>query len=216
MNKQIFICVPLVLALSGCANLGENIGKIGGTAIGTAGGAAIGKEVGGDKGMVIGAVVGGVIGYFVGDYIDERRAHQKKVSQVYNVEIMQEDVKIDGKRGDKVSITTSESQFATNQSVLNPQASEYFSQMASTYKDSSQKILVVGHTDDSGSSTKNQLLSEARAKTVGQIFTKNGVDAKNIYYLGAGETNKMITIKNKAGLKIGAWKLLSCKARLIS
>ena len=199
MNKRIFICAPLVLALSGCANLGENVGKIGGTAIGTAGGAAIGKEVGGDKGMVIGAVVGGVIGYFVGDYIDERRAQQKKVSQVYNVEITQEDVKIDGKRGDKVSITTSESQFAANQSVLNPQASEYFSQMARTYKGGSQKILVVGHTDDSGSSTKNQLLSEARAKTVGQIFTENGVDAKNIYYLGAGETNPVADNNKEQG-----------------
>lgn len=48
------------------------------------------------------------------------------------------------------------------------------------------KILIVGHSDDSGNSKINQTLSEQRAKTVGKIFAKNGTNIKNIYYWGAG------------------------------
>jgi outer membrane protein OmpA-like peptidoglycan-associated protein len=49
------------------------------------------------------------------------------------------------------------------------------------------KIVIIGHSDDTGSSAKNAQLSEARAKTVAQVFKAQGVPEANIYYQGAGD-----------------------------
>ncbi len=97
-NVRIFISIPLVLALSGCAALNDNLGKVGGVTIGSAGGAAIGKQIGGKRGVVVGSIIGGAIGYFIGDYIDQRRAEQKKISQEYGVHTASEDVKAGDKK----------------------------------------------------------------------------------------------------------------------
>ena len=196
-NIRIFISVPLVLALSGCAALNDNLGKVGGVTIGSAGGAAIGKQIDGKRGMVVGSIIGGAIGYFIGDYIDQRRAEQKKISQEYGVHTASEDVKAGDKKGDRLSVATDDNQFAVGKSSLNPRANEYFTKIAQTYKNSGRKILVVGHTDDSGSSATNQKLSEERAKTVGKIFAANGTAKQNIYYWGAGESQP-IADNNKA------------------
>ncbi len=51
-----------------------------------------------------------------------------------------------------------------------------------------KKILIVGHTDDTGNEALNQQLSEKRARVVGKIFAQNGVKTQNIYYQGAGST----------------------------
>ena len=197
VNTKIFISIPLVLALSGCAALNDNLGKVGGTTVGATSGAVIGKQIGGKRGMVVGSLIGGAIGYFIGDYIDQRRAEQKKISQEYGVRTASEDVKAGDKKGDRLSIATDDNQFAVGKSNLNPKANEYFTKIAQTYKDSGKKILVVGHTDDSGSSTTNQKLAEERAKSVGKIFAKNGTAKQNIYYWGAGESQP-IADNNKA------------------
>jgi outer membrane protein OmpA-like peptidoglycan-associated protein len=49
------------------------------------------------------------------------------------------------------------------------------------------KLVIIGHSDDTGSSTKNAELSEARAKTVAELFKAKGVPETNIYYQGAGD-----------------------------
>ena len=189
MRKQIFISIPLVVALSGCAGLYENLGKIGGTAGGAAVGAVIGKEVGGDKGMIVGATIGGGLGFLIGKFIDERRAAQRQIAKEHNAEISFDDIKTSGEKGDRVTIADN-NQFGVGKSSLNSDAKILYTKLAKTYQNSQtkRKILIVGHTDDSGASKNNQKLSEARAKTVGQIFAKNGTDIKDIYYWGAGES----------------------------
>lgn len=195
--KKIFTCTTLTLMLGGCAINQQNIGKVGGTTGGTlvgAGvGAVIGKQVGGKGGALIGAGVGaltgGVAGFFIGDYIDKRRAEQRKISEASNVQIEFEDIKKDGAKqeNDKVIISDNH-QFKSASSTLNPNAKDYYSKIAKTYQAKDKKILIVGHTDDTGDNTYNQKLSEKRARAVGKIFSQNGVSAKNIYYQGAGST----------------------------
>ena len=51
-----------------------------------------------------------------------------------------------------------------------------------------KRILLVGHTDDTGSTTENANLSERRAAAVARVFQGQGVPAANLYYQGAGET----------------------------
>src|SRR5205823_2690461 len=49
-------------------------------------------------------------------------------------------------------------------------------------------ILLVGHTDDTGSSELNAALSERRARAIARLFYDHGVPIAQVYYQGAGET----------------------------
>lgn len=49
-------------------------------------------------------------------------------------------------------------------------------------------IVLVGHTDDTGSDATNATLSEQRARTVAEVFRAAGVSADRIYYQGAGSS----------------------------
>lgn len=49
-------------------------------------------------------------------------------------------------------------------------------------------VVVIGHTDEIGSTESNQRLSEARANSVRQLLIDNGVDGSIIRAVGAGES----------------------------
>ncbi|QOG11941.1 OmpA family protein [Arcobacter sp. FWKO B] len=216
MNKTtISLAVCTALFLGGCApsatSLNQNAGKIGGTAIGAGIGAAIGKQFGGRNGALLGAAVGGLLGYMVGDGIDKRRAELAKIAQeekieIYSYDIVATDMIIDdnvsdsalsnndkkGQNsnvvGDVFTIISDENQFDIGSSKLNANAAVAYNKFAQQYAASNRKILIIGHTDDSGDSSFNQKLSEDRAKYVSEIFAGSGIKQENIYYLGAGET----------------------------
>jgi outer membrane protein OmpA-like peptidoglycan-associated protein len=48
-------------------------------------------------------------------------------------------------------------------------------------------IEIAGHTDNTGSSTHNQALSERRANSVAQYLESQGVDSQRVMAVGAGE-----------------------------
>lgn len=49
------------------------------------------------------------------------------------------------------------------------------------------RILLIGHTDDTGYSALNADLSEGRAQAIAEIFSKHGFSKNQIFYQGAGE-----------------------------
>lgn len=53
---------------------------------------------------------------------------------------------------------------------------------------SKKRVLLVGHTDDTGDTRQNAELSERRAKAVAELFRAQGVADEQLYYQGAGET----------------------------
>lgn len=206
MKKAITLSLTATLFLTGCASsqlnqvFNDNAGKIGGTAAGAGIGAAIGKQVAGNEGMLVGVVVGGAIGYFIGSNIDERRMAIQQIAEQEKINVFFEDVKDeDGDVIGQAFITEDKYQFNTASSALNPKAKEYFSKIAAQYAKSGQKVLIIGHTDDRGSDNSNYLLSENRAKAVAQIFKDVGVDGKNIYFYGLGETKPIATNKTLVG-----------------
>jgi hypothetical protein len=87
---------------------------------------------------------------------------------------------------------------------LTPEAAIYFGEIAEQYRTSNRvadassnadkaaaaqaKILLIGHTDDTGSSDLNADLSERRARTVARLFADHGIAPENVFYQGAGET----------------------------
>jgi outer membrane protein OmpA-like peptidoglycan-associated protein len=50
------------------------------------------------------------------------------------------------------------------------------------------KIVLIGHTDDTGTDALNATLSEQRARTVAEAFRAAGVIADKLYYQGAGSS----------------------------
>ena len=189
--KKSLISIPLAICLAGCS-ITQSSTAIGASS-GAVVGAVIGKQLGGDTGMVIGlgtgAIIGGIAGFFIGSYIEERREAQRKISQDKNTTIEFENLAKNNSSNIKdKAIISDKGQFKTKSAELSDDAREFYTLLAQTYKEKDKKILIVGHTDDTGDETFNQSLSQRRAKVVAQIFAKNGVDIKNIYYQGAGST----------------------------
>lgn len=98
--------------------------------------------------------------------------------------------------------------FESGSDRLTPKAQEYFTAIAEQYtpdamlaaqtdprqREEARKqlqqrhLLLIGHTDDTGSSALNAELSERRARTVAAFLRSKGVPDGTIYYQGAGET----------------------------
>lgn len=101
-------------------------------------------------------------------------------------------------------------QFLTGSSALQTDAKQHFSEIAKQYSPDQaalqawaatgqeknqaseklrvKRILLIGHTDDTGSSKTNAELSERRAREVAQVFRAAGVGEEQLYFQGAGET----------------------------
>jgi outer membrane protein OmpA-like peptidoglycan-associated protein len=184
----------------------ENLGKIGGTAVGAGAGAAIGKQLGGDQGMLIGAVAGGTLGYLIGNEIDKRRSAIKEIvkeasTESNNVNVSFSDV--ENKQGEKIGqsyiVTSETSQFDSGKDELNIDSVSMFEKIAKQYAKSGQSVMIIGHTDSDGSDDFNQKLSEKRAKTIAELFNKNGVDLNKMYYKGAGESEPFVLNNTNEG-----------------
>lgn len=109
--------------------------------------------------------------------------------------------------------------FETNSDKLTPRAQEYFGAIAQSYNNDKiaqgiadqktrqdyirqsvqRKLLLVGHTDDAGSSRLNADLSERRAKAVAQFLAGQGLPRNAIYFQGAGESYPMADNDTEAG-----------------
>ena len=101
-------------------------------------------------------------------------------------------------------------QFMSGSDELQPDAKEHFMEIAKEYSIDQlttqagvnapeqkatinremrkKRILLIGHTDDTGNSKANADLSERRAKSVAKLFKTSGVYEDQLYYQGAGET----------------------------
>lgn len=119
--------------------------------------------------------------------------------------------------GLKVTLQDVGNQFESGSDKLTPIAREYFSDIAKTYSVASanakdpkerqqqldlikqKQILIIGHTDDTGSSNFNAELAEKRAKVVAELFKANGVPLENLHFQGAGETQPIADNRTEDG-----------------
>lgn len=132
------------------------------------------------------------------------------LAEVQSAEDVKKAQSFQGAAGIAISIKDAGTQFATGSAVLAPKAQEYFQKIAEQWsyerqlqalpaqarqadRDDvealrSKRILMVGHTDDTGSSELNAQLSEARARAVAEVFKSQGVLDAQLFFQGAGET----------------------------
>jgi outer membrane protein OmpA-like peptidoglycan-associated protein len=78
--------------------------------------------------------------------------------------------------------------FATGQSSLRAEASESLARIAEfVRKDPDKLVRIEAHTDSTGSSNANQVLSQKRAEAVRDALENDGIDASRMTAVGVGE-----------------------------
>lgn len=90
--------------------------------------------------------------------------------------------------------------FAFDSSVLPASANSDIDKLTRVLKENPPaKIVIVGHTDHTGSDEYNQKLSERRAASLAKRLTENGIDGSRIEAIGKGEKEPIATNATAAG-----------------
>ncbi len=184
------IAISLLAAtilISGCSQMPQNV-NVGkntkyGAAIGSAAGAVLGNIIGKDtKGTVTGAGVGAVIGSVIGYNMDKQaeeiaKEMQTVVSTTPNAEATSDEDIIITKNDRFVKITFRDKMmFPTDSSALTSTARYKVNKLTSVLQNYPQTVIqVVGHTDNRGSHSHNQTLSQNRASSVVNMIRNSGV-----------------------------------------
>ncbi|WP_150912176.1 OmpA family protein [Marinobacter halotolerans] len=183
----------VLMLSSGCANFSqtmkENAGKIGGVVLGAGAGYL---ACDGDPACVAAGLVGGLV---LGDLYDKRQEQLRKLAKEKNIALETRTVKTfnsDEENGLELAINEG-GMFELGSAELKTRSRLDLMSVATVYREQTQKILVIGHTDATGSDAYNQTLSEKRARSVAKLFKEVGVPADQIYFQGAGESQPVAT-----------------------
>lgn len=171
-----------VVFLIGCgASNALKGGAVGAGAGGVAGG-VIGHEVGNTAaGAIIGAAVGGTAGVLIGRHMDKQAEKMRQEIENAEIERVAEGIKVTFNSGILFAIDSSELQPAARKTI------ESMAKVLNDYPDTN--ILIEGDTDNTGTSTYNQALSERRAQAVADYHIRLGVAGSRISTIGLGESN---------------------------
>ena len=195
LNKKAIAAMLLSggLILSGCGL--SNTAK--GAGIGAGAGAIIGAGVAGNT--ALGAIIGGVVGGTAGTLIGKKMDKQKKEleEQVKNAKI--ESVN----EGQAIRVTfDSGILFATNSSTLSSTSQNSLRSFAANLKANSQTdMLIIGHTDNTGSDRINDPLSLNRASSVRSFLSAQGVDSSRMRVDGKGSHEPVADNSTASGRK---------------
>jgi len=185
------LCLTLLSA--GCASMSNTEkGAAGGAAAGAAVGGLIGKAAGSTaKGAILGAVVGGAAGAAIGHRMDEQAKELDNTLPNATVERVGEGIQVTFDSGIL---------FDVDSSVLRPASRDNLTNLARSIEDyDGTRILVVGHTDSTGSDAYNQGLSERRAIAAKTYLIEQGVAGDRIDALGRGESEPVASNETAEG-----------------
>lgn len=176
----ILIAFSSLLILSGCSLSKSVKGGAIGTATGGVAGAIIGRAAGNTAmGAVIGATVGGVTGAVIGNQMDKQAEEIKNEIPGVTVERVGEGIVIE---------FTSNVLFGFDASELQSGAKVNLDKLVTIlnkYPDTN--IEIHGHTDDKGSISYNQKLSERRAAAVSNYLVSKNISSSRLTTIGYGE-----------------------------
>ncbi len=167
-------------------------GAVIGAAAGGTIGAIIGKKAGNTAvGAIIGGAVGGTAGAVIGRRMD-RQAEEIK-NTVPNAEVIREGEGIIVKFDSGIL-------FDVNQSDLKAAARSNIESLATSLKNNPEtNILIVGHTDATGTDAYNYKLSERRAASVKSYAVSQGIASSRLTTEGRGETEPIADNTSDSG-----------------
>lgn len=187
------------LTLAGALQLGACAGMSGtqkGAVIGAGAGAAIGGAIGNNngstaKGAIIGAAVGGIAGAIIGKQMDKQAKELEQNIPGAIVERVGEGIQVTFASGLLYDFDSDRIKAAAASNLRN------LAQSLNQYPNS--ELLIVGHTDDVGSDTYNQSLSQRRASAAAQYLASQGVANTRLRTAGLGETEPVAANVDEAG-----------------
>ncbi len=185
--------LSLILLAGGCASMSNTEkGAAGGAAAGAAVGGLIGKAAGSTaKGAILGAVVGGAAGAAIGHRMDEQAKELENTLPNATVERVGEGIQVTFDSGIL---------FDVDSSVLRPASRDNLTNLARSIEDyEGTRVLVVGHTDSTGSDAYNQGLSERRAISAKTYLIEQGVAGDRIDAVGRGEAEPVASNESAEG-----------------
>lgn len=152
-----------------------------GAAAGAVAGAVIGNQSGNNRtGAVVGAAAGAAIGAAIGHRMDKQ---QQELQQIPGVEVTRpSEGQIDVRM-------TSDILFDVDSSSLRPESRTTLGNLAANFRQYPDELIdVEGHTDSTGTTSHNQMLSENRASSVRSYLVDQGVPGSRVTAVGYGET----------------------------
>jgi len=182
LKMSLIMVLSAALILSGCASWNKTQkGAVVGTAAGGGMGAIIGKVSGNTAlGAIIGAAVGGATGAVIGHKMDKQAEAIKNTVPDAKVERVGEGIVVE---------FSSNILFGFDKSLLSFDAKANLDKLVTVlneYKDTD--IELQGHTDNKGSESYNQNLSEKRAETVSGYLAAKGINSSRLNIKGFGES----------------------------
>jgi len=157
-----------------------------GALIGAAAGAVVGLISGDDaverrQRALIGAGVGALTGGAIGVYMDKQEAKLRAELEGTGVSV--------ARIGDNITLNMPGNiTFATNSSDLSPAFFDVLNSVGKVLGEYDKTVVeVAGHTDNTGSDSYNQSLSERRAASVATYLQGRNVMAQRLITVGMGE-----------------------------
>ena len=181
------------LGLGACASMSK---KEQGAATGAAAGAAIGGVIGNQtgstaRGAILGAIVGGAAGAVIGHQMDQQAKEIDASVEGATVERVGEGIQVTFASG---------LLFPYDSDVLQPAARANLTELANSLKKYPEsQLLIVGHTDDTGSDSYNMGLSQRRADAAASFLAAQGIARARIQTSGKGESEPVATNESDAG-----------------
>lgn len=169
-----------------------------GAGIGAAGGAVIGAGIGRVLGNTgVGAAIGGVVGGTAGTLIGKKMDKQKK-----ELEEQMKNAKVESVNDGQAIRVTFDSGilFATGKATLSTSSQQELRKFAANLQSHTQTdILIVGHTDNTGSDKINDPLSLDRAGSVRSFLASQGVSTARMQVEGKGSREPIADNSTAAG-----------------
>ncbi len=189
------VILAVAFASSACAWSNKAKGTAVGTTTGAVAGAVIGNQTGSTaRGAIIGAVVGGAAGMIIGNQMDKQA---KELEQQVSGATVQ-------RVGEGLVVTfDSGLLYDFDSSQIRAEAGRNLQNLAASLKEyGNTEILIVGHTDSSGSDTYNLDLSRRRAEAASGYLAAQGVASGRIHTSGRGESEWVATNDTEAGRQL--------------
>lgn len=181
-SLRIIGIVLLAISLTNCSTWNRSQkGAAVGTGAGAATGAVIGRATGNTAlGAIIGGTVGGVAGAIIGKQMDKQAEEMKRDIPEAKVTRVDEGILLE---------LNGEILFGFDKSDLTSTAQQNLNELVTIlqkYPDTD--IEIQGHTDDKGSNTYNNKLSEQRANSVKSYLVQHNISSSRLAAIGFGET----------------------------
>jgi len=180
-RSMLLVAAVATVASTGCSSAtshqtkGAVIGAVSGGTVGALIGTATGSTA---TGLVLGTLVGGAGGAIIGHQMDQQAKEIHRNIPGATV----------ARVGEGMDVTFgSELLFSENSAVLTEQARRDLSSLAqSLQKYPNTNVLIVGHTDSTGSESENMALSQQRAAATAHFLESQGVSRSRIRATGRG------------------------------